>query len=258
MLQVLMTMAGALLAPSAPGAGQASPVTNEAGQAMPAREEIERTVPLDPQALVSVSGIAGPVTVVTGGGSRAEVHIVRMAATPAELACYRTEVRGGGARLVIAHVQERTPECGTLRDRQEVRLVLPRRVDLTLTQIAGTVSIGPLDGTLRLESIARHVTVADVRSADLSSLAQGLTMTLGRIGPGGISIASVTGPIELGFHRGAGADVSISSIIGRVSTNSPVVSIQRSGNGNYRARVGAGGPAVSLSSIAGEVQLIGK
>jgi hypothetical protein len=229
-----------------------------AAEALPARAELNQSFRLDPRALVSVTGIAGPVTVTTGDGDRAEVHIVRLAATERELQCYRTEVHGGGARLTIEHVQDSDRRgCVSIRSRQEVRLVLPRNVDLSLSTIAGAVEIAPIDGRLRLDSIAGHASVAGVRSADLSSLADGLSITFGTLDARGVAISSVVGAVDLNFRPDANADVTVSSVQGNVRSNSAAQRPFRFEDGEASVRIGAGGPPVSVSAVVGEVALHG-
>lgn len=223
---------------------------------MSVRAEIHESFRLDRGAEVSLETIAGPVTVTTGDGDTATVDIVRMAASQRELDCYRTEVTGGGARLVIRHVQDESRACRNIRSRQEVRLTLPRAVNVAMESIAGSVEIAPIDGRLTLSSIAGRVRADGVRSANLSSIAGGLTLSLGEIDASGVDISSIVGPTRIAFGPGTNADVSVSSVVGNVHSTSPSLPISVE-NGHVRARVGAGGPAVSISSIVGLVELSG-
>ena len=222
---------------------------------LPARERIDRSFTLRPGAAVSISSIAGPVTVETGGGSRAEVHILRQARTRQELECTRTEVEGRNGGLSIRQLTpSRLQSCRTIEMRQTVRLVLPRNVDLSLESIAGKLEVGTIDGALRLNSIAGRTTIAGARSANISSVAGRLQLGLGPIDRQGVRISSVTGSVELLFRRGTNADFHADSVLGRVTSASPAVQVRREQN-SYRARVGTGGPMVSVSSIVGQVRL---
>lgn len=231
--------------------------TSAAPAEMAAREEIHRSFRLEEGARVSVSGIAGPVSVTTTEGDTAQVHIVRMARTQRELDCYRTAVTGGGEALSIEHVQDSDRSgCDSIRSRQQVTLVLPRSVNLEFSTIAGRLDIGPVDGVVRLDSIAGHVTLAGARSAEVSSLAGGLTMNLRSLSAAGVQVSSVVGPVDLTFGRGVDADVRLDSVMGSVR-GVPAELDRRlvEENGEYRLRVGAGGPAVRLSSVMGPVRL---
>lgn len=218
---------------------------------MTARDVIDQTYDLARGSTVRVEGIAGPVTVETGDFDRAELHVERMAATQRELDCYRTQVTATANSLTIEHVQDRTRECRNIRSRQEVRLRLPRSANVEMESIAGAVEIGPLDGMLRLNSIAGRTTLAEVRSANISSIAGRLVMGLAPIGEEGVEVSSVAGPIELSAGPNVDADVEVSSIMGSVS-GFPELEGE---DGGYRARIGRGGGRVSLSSIVGSVRL---
>lgn len=251
-----VTSGAAVLAVSGPARGGAvdSGQTQRSGDVMAAQERIDQVYDLAPGAEVSVEGIAGPVTVETGSGNRAEVHVLRMARTQRELDCYRTSVEASPNRLRIEHDQDRTPACRSINSRQEVRLVLPRSANLSLSSIAGRVDVAPLDGHVSMESIAGHVTVASVRSASMSSIAGGLHLNVDRLDARGVDISSVVGGVELAFARNTNADVAVSSVMGRVRSDSPDVRLFGE-NSTYRARIGAGGPNLNISSIVGGVRL---
>lgn len=224
-------------------------------RSMPAREQIDRSFTIGHGASVSITSIAGPVTVETGGSSRAEIHILREARSKAELDCTHTEILTGNNRLSLRQFRpSETGACRQIEMRQTVRLVLPRNVDLSLKSIAGRVAAGTIEGALRLENIAGRTDLAGARSADISSVAGKLTLGLGPIDRRGVRVASVAGSVDLIFRRGTGANVEASSVIGRVTGATPAIQVRQEGR-VYRARIGAGGPLVSLSSIVGQVRL---
>lgn len=241
-----VAFAATLSGPAAAESGQRSDVTP-----MTAREEIDRNYELAPNSTVRVEGIAGPVAVETGDFARAELHVVRLAASQRELDCYRTQISASRDRLTVEHVQERSEDCNNIRARQEVRLRLPRSVSIEMESIAGAVEIGAVDGRLRLNNIAGRATLAGVRSADISSIAGRLTLGLAPIGAEGVEVSSVAGPIELSAGPGVDADVEVSSIMGSVRGFSEL----EGNSSGYRARIGRGGARVSLSSIVGSVTL---
>lgn len=220
-----------------------------------AREEIRRTVHLSPGAEIRATGIAGPVSIETIEGDTAEVHIVRSARTQAELDCYRTEVDSSPERLSIEHVQfSDRPGCDSIRSSQQVRLRVPRRVDVHLSTIAGRVDIGRVDGLVRLDSIAGPVALSGVGAARLDALAGGLSLADARPGAQGIHVSSVVGPIEVSFARNADADVHVTSVSGTVESLSPRGRFTGK-DGNFRLRNGDGGPELSISSVMGPVRL---
>jgi len=228
--------------------------TSSDSEAMPAREESHQIYDLEPGSTVRVTGIAGPVLIETGSGDYAEVDILRMAATERELQCYRTEVSASADSLTIRHVQSRERSCNSIRSRQEVRLRLPPSVNIDLSTIAGRVEIGPVDGMLRLESIAGRVTVARARAVEIDSLAGGLSLGVAALAPQGVRISSVVGSVDLRLERDVDADIRLDSVMGSVSSLSPAVDVVEE-DGAYRARAGAGGGRISVSSVVGRVRL---
>jgi hypothetical protein len=124
-------------------------------------------------------------------------------------------------------------------------------MNVEMESIAGAVEIGAVDGMVRLNSIAGRTTLAEVRSAEISSIAGRLTLGLAPLGREGIEVSSVAGPIELSAGPGVDADVEVDSIMGSVSGFADL----EGENGGYRARIGRGGARVSLSSIVGSVTL---
>jgi DUF4097 and DUF4098 domain-containing protein YvlB len=229
---------------------------NNNSDAMAVREVIDRTVELSPGAEVSLESIAGPVRIETGGGSTAQIHIVRGAATARELACYRTQIDASAGRLKIYHVQDKSRACNSINSRQEVRLVLPRSVRVSMSSVAGDVDIAPIDGRLELSSIAGQVRAHGVRQADLSSIAGGLQLDLGQLDTRGIQVSSIVGPTRISFAPGANADVRVDSVIGNVTSATPAIAVGYH-SGSAVARVGAGGVPVSISSVVGSVTLLG-
>ena len=243
-------LAAAFVAASAGGADTGRRGDRDA--AMTVRDEFSQTYELTAHAQVRIEGIAGPVTIETGDFARAELHVVRMAATQRELDCYRTQVSASRSSLTIEHVQDRNRDgCDSIRSRQEVRLRLPRSISIDLESIAGAVEIGATDGMVRLSSIAGRTTLARVRTADINSIAGRLTMGLAPVGQEGVEVSSVAGGVELNVEPGVDADVRVDSVIGGISGFEDV----EGDAGTYRARIGQGGGRVSLSSIVGSVRL---
>lgn len=245
--------AASLLIAFGPAQGQGQ---NTSSNSMAVRDVINRSVALSPRAEVSLSTIAGPVTIQTGGGATAQIQIIRGAATRRELDCYRTQIDATPARLSIRHVQKQTGDCDSIRSAQQVRLTLPRSVNLSMSSIAGGVDIAPLDGRLKLDSMAGPVKIRGVRSADISSLAGGLSLVLLPLDRRGVRVSSVVGMTDITFARGTNADVRVDSVMGNTTSASPRINLAWR-NGRATARVGSGGVPVTISSVVGHVTFHG-
>jgi hypothetical protein len=238
-----------------------------------AREEIHQTYELAPGARVEVSSISGPVEVQTSDTNAAEVHIVRSAESKASLACSRMVIEHSPNRLVIRTERDRESGCRDQRGRQRVLLRLPRSVNFQASSISGNVTVGEVEGSVRLSSVSGSVRVASVAGTlhlnsisggvevaqaegytDISSVSGSVELAISRLGERGVDINSISGRVELRLLGDVDADVSVDSISGNVETDLPDVTVNKVGSSSFRARIGAGGTPISISSVSGSVR----
>ena len=258
------------------------------------REEINQTYELAPGARVEVSSIRGPVEIVNADTAKAEVQVIRTARTRADLEYHKIEVEQTGNGLVVRGIQE--PEerrRENIRVNHHVILKLPRRIDLSVSSVSGSLKVGDVDGQVHVSSISGSGTIgnvgnklqvssvsgsleignvgADVRinsisgnlrlgqvngSLNVSSVSGGLNVTLVSLDPQGIHIQSVSGSIEIAFKGEVNADFSAEHISGEVYLNVPNVNRDSDEkSSNVRARIGAGGTPITISSVSGNIRL---
>ena len=258
------------------------------------RDEINQTYQLTPGARVEVSSIRGPVKIVNGDTATAEVRIIRTARTRADLEYHKIEVQQTGNGLVVRGVQEpeQRRERNVQVDHQVI-LKLPRRIDLSVNSVSGQLKVGDVDGQTHVSSISGSAKIgnvggklqvssisgnlevgnvgADARvnsisgnlglgqvngSLDVSSVSGGLHATLVSLSPQGIHIRSVSGSIEIGFKSEVNADFHAESVSGQVYLDVPnVTRDSEEKSHNVRARIGAGGTPIMISSVSGDVRL---
>jgi len=218
---------------------------------LPVRNEIHRQYQLAPNTTVEMSTIAGPVEIETTSGQSAEITIVNSAETQADLNCLDTPIEQTPEKLVIRDKSL----CNIVRVSQRVMLKLPRNVNLHLQTIAGYVRIGPTEGMVRLNSIAGHVSTGPLRTAEMTSLASGLSIEINQIGEGGVRLSSIVGGIELGLSDNLNAKFVANSIIGNVVSDIPSIKLSTDGRFDFQAEIGSGGPAITISSIRGGIRL---
>jgi DUF4097 and DUF4098 domain-containing protein YvlB len=218
---------------------------------LPERERIHHSYELAHGATVEVSGIAGPVEIETTNDDMADVNVVRSAPTRADLDCGKIVIEQTSTRLRISSESN----CPIVRGRQSVTLKLPRRADLSVQTIAGDVRIGPTEGMVRLESIAGHVAVTELRAASMNSLAGGLRMSIAGVGERGIHISSVTGGIDMDVRKGVDAELMLKSVVGHVRSDTSDVSISEGGDSDYQAVIGSGGSKILIESVVGGVDI---
>ena len=223
---------------------------------LPEREEMRQSYQLAPGASVTVSGINGAVSVETSNTSTAEVYVVRSARSREDLEHRKVIIENTPAGLVVRGEQERFhPWHGDVR--QRVMLKLPRQVDLTAKGVNGHVTVGEVDGPVKLSGINGRVEVAQATGySEISGINGRVVMTIAHLGERGIHVSGINGGIELRFAEGLNADLSVTGINGDVDTELPNVTVQgRVSRSNFHARIGSGGAPITVSGVNGHVHL---
>ena len=257
------------------------------------REEFNQTYQLAPGARVEVSSIRGPVKIVSGDSATAEVRIIRTARTLADLEYHKIEVEHTGNSLVVRGVQEPGRRGQNIQVNHQVILKLPRRINLSVSSVSGSLKAGDVDGQMHVSSISGSANIGNVGeklqvssvsgslevgnvgaearvtsisgnlglgqvngSLDVSSVSGGLNATLVSLSPQGIHINSVSGSIEIGFKSDVNADFDAKNVSGDVYLEVPNVTREsEEKSSNVRARIGAGGTPITISSVSGNIRL---
>ena len=258
------------------------------------RDEINQTYQLAPGARVEVSSIRGRVEIVTADTATAEVRIVRSARTRADLEYHKIEVEQSGNSLVVRGVQEpEQRRRENVQVDHHVTLRLPRRIDFSVSSISGWIKVGDVDGQTRVNSISGSANIGNVGgklqvssisgslevgnvgedaqvnsisgnarlgqvngSLDVSSVSGGLNATLLSLSPEGIHIRSVSGSVEIGFKSDINADFSAEHVSGQVYIDMPnVTRDSEEKSSSVRARIGAGGTPITITSVSGNIRL---
>ena len=258
------------------------------------RDEINRTYQLEPGARVAVSSIRGPVEIVNTDSATAQVQIIRTARTRADLEYHKIEVEQTANSLVIKGIQEnerRREE--NVQVNHHVILKLPRRIDLAVTSISGSLQTGDVDGQVvvksisgsaeignvggklqvtsisgnveignvgadaRVNSVSGNLRLGQVNGAlDVLSVSGGVSATLASLSTQGIHVKSVSGSVEFAFKSDVNADFSAQSVSGQVYLDMPNVTRDSEVKSpNVRARIGAGGTPITIFSVSGDIRL---
>jgi hypothetical protein len=258
------------------------------------REEINQKYQLAHGARVEVSSIRGHVDILNSDSGMAEVQIIRTARTRADLEYHKIEIEHSGNSLVVRGVQEgeERRERNIQVDHQVI-LKVPRAIDLKVSSVSGHLKVGDVDGETRVHSISGHANIgnlggklqvtsisgnldvgdinADARinsisgnvrlnqvngSVDVTSVSGTLNAKLLSLSPQGIHIKSISGSVEIGFKSDVNADFSADSISGQVYLDVPnVMRDSEVREPNVRARIGAGGTPIEISSVSGNIRL---
>ena len=258
------------------------------------RDEFNQTYQLPQGARVEISSIRGSVKITNTDSATAEVQVIRTARTRADLEYHKIEVAQTGNTLVVRGLQEREDRGGrNVQVNHEVILKLPRSIDLSVSSVSGSLQAGDVDGQMHVSSISGSANFgniggklqvhsvsgsvevgnvgADVRvnsvsgnvglgqvngSLDLTSVSGGVKAALANLSPQGIHINSVSGSIEIGFRSEVNADFTAEHISGQVYLDVPnVVRESEEKSSNVRARIGAGGTPITISSVSGNIRL---
>lgn len=214
-------------------------------------------------ARVEVTGIHGPVQIVTVEGDTAEVRIVTDASDARDLERHKITVEGSGDRLVVRGADNGggggfwrwiAGRKGSVRHRVELRL--PRRVELRASGIHGSVTVGALDGALKLAGVHGNVEVARAAGqANISGVHGNVTVGLADLSGEGVRVSGVHGQIEFRLAADVNADVSVHGIHGSVNVDNPSVTVEQDERHNFEGRVGAGGAPIRVSGVHGNVAL---
>ena len=258
------------------------------------RDEFNQTYQLPQGARVEISSIRGSVKITNTDSATAEVQVIRTARTRADLEFHKIEVAQTGNTLVVRGVQE-PEERGrrNVQVNHQVILKLPRSIDLSVTSVSGSLQSGDVDGPvhvssisgsanfgnvggkLQVNSVSGSVEVGNVGSdarvnsvsgnvglghvngsLDVTSVSGGVKAGLMSLSPQGIHINSVSGSIEIAFKSEVNADFTAEHVSGQVYLDVPNVSREsEEKSSNVRARIGAGGTPITISSVSGSIRL---
>jgi len=221
--------------------------------------QINKTVTLAPGSSVTVRGINGRVTIETWDSAQAEVNISVKASDTAAMERRPILIDNTPTSLII-----RTEEDREGRDRgwdrgwvrHEVHLKMPKNVNLKVSSVNGTVDAGAISGEVAVSSVNGRVTVAQAGTAtQLSSINGRVSLSLLRLGEGGLKVSSVNGGVEIGLPSATNAEVDVRSVNGGINSDLPITVVGEMKRGQLRGRVGDGGPPITITSVNGGVTL---
>ena len=219
-------------------------------------EETRQTFQLSPGARVELTDINGPVQIDTAEGATAELHVkTYSSAKPARKLA--VEQAGGGLIIRGESKQERERAGRFTSSRHHVRLTIPRRAHLSMTNVTDSVRVGELDGSVTLTNVAGRVGVAQATGgAELANVSGSVVMTLGNFGRAGATVKGVPGRVTLRFLGDVNADLQTDGVKGKIYVELPNVAVQgEMTRSDFRAKVGAGGAPLRVSDVAGTVRL---
>jgi len=226
-----------------------------------ARDEIRKSVQLQPGARVEVRGINGFVEIQTSDTDTADVYVLRTANSSEalkrrEITIEQTSngilVRGQQSRRLSfwEHLFGRNPD-------EQVTIKAPRQIALSLNGVNGRVAGSDIDGPLEVRGINGKVELGlATSSVQVSGVNGNISLGVKRLDDGGARLSGVNGNIELRLSKDLNADLSARGMNGNLRSEIPEVNVEKEEHGSrYSARIGNGGPAITVSGINGNVRL---
>lgn len=222
----------------------------------PERDEFQQSYTLAPGSQVEVKAINGSVTIETTSGTTAEVHVIRSARTREDLEFRRVVVEHAGNRFVIRGEGD-SDGRRRAKVRQQVRLRLPRKVDLEVHGINGSVKAAEIEGRGSVSGVNGNVELTQVGGINkISGINGSVWVSVAHLGEEGMKISGVNGRVDVQFAMDLNAEIHASGINGKVETDLPATSLLSEWNrSNFKAKVGSGGPVISVSGVNGKVAL---
>src|SRR5262245_47001047 len=197
-------------------------------------------------------GISGPVTISSGRTGMVDIDVLRTAATQQELDCHEVKIDYRPDVITIRQVQFHRPECQSIRASQSLTLRVPPDALLDVSTIAGELQVtGPVR-SVTATSIASHVSISGAETVDLTSLAGGLSLSMGGAPTKSATIQSVMGAVELNVGERRDVEIRISSLAGHLRSVPPDFVGLRTNDG-YLLRGGERGSSLWIRSVQGDV-----
>ena len=219
-------------------------------------DQVQRTVTLSPGAMVRITGINGLVELETSDSQVADVRVTVQATSRQAMERRPIQIDSTASSLTIATNKERQRDDDGERVRHDVRVRLPRKIDLEVAGVNGAVTVGALDGSVRLNGINGRTTVTHAGSAsEISSINGRTIVSVARLAAAGLRVSAVNGGIEIGLPAAINANLEVSSVNGGIDSDFPVTVTKGFGRGRMEGSLGSGGPPIVITAVNGGVRL---
>lgn len=148
---------------------------------------------------------------------------------------------------------------------------VPAGVRLSARNVSGDVEARGLRGPVDARSVSGDVHVTSAADVRASSVSGNVFASLGRIPARGLEFRSVSGDVTLELPAGTDADFQARTLSGEIESDFPLTVEGRRGRRNdddddrgwprvrvghnMHARIGGGGPELSVSTVSGDITL---
>ena len=221
----------------------------------PEKDEFQQSYTLAPGSQVEIKAINGSVTIETTSGSTAEVHVIRLARKREDLEYRKVVVEQAGSRFTVRGENDSEGRRHA-EVRQQVMLKLPRKVDLEVHGINGSVKAAEIEGHGSVSGVNGKVELTQVGGINkISGINGSVSVSVARLDQEGMKISGVNGRVDVQFAENLNAEIHASGINGKVETDLPTLLLLEWSRSNFKGKVGSGGPIISVSGVNGKVAL---
>jgi len=137
--------------------------------------------------------------------------------------------------------------------------------DLNIGEVGGPLDISGVSGTVTIDRVSQTAGIKSVSgslkigrsddSLDITGISGDLSAGIAKLGARGVQINTVSREVELRFNGEVDAQFSAKSVSRPVSVDLPNVNIEEKSAAGMRARIGKGGPPISINGVSGAVRL---
>lgn len=221
--------------------------------------QINKTVTLAPGSNVKVSIVSGDINVETWDSDRAEINITVKASDIAAMERQPIIIENTPNSLTI-RVEDDKEGRRQGRDRgwvsHDVRLKLPRNINLKASSVNGGIDVGAVSGEVGASSVNGGIVIAQAGTAtQLSSVNGSISISILRLSETGLRVSTVNGGVKIGLPSETNAEIDFRSVNGSVDSDLPITVIGEMKRGQLRGRIGDGGPPITITSVNGGVTL---
>jgi hypothetical protein len=225
------------------------------------KEEMHQTYPLAADGRLSLANVNGSVRLSVWDRPEVKLDAVKSARSTNDLEKLKIEVESKADRLAVRtrHGEFkgwrgwRRSSSGSV----DYRLTVPRSVRLEdISNVNGLIEIEGARGQVRASTVNGALRALGLAgSAELSSVNGTVKVAFVSLAQvKSVSAGTVNGAVELELPAGANADLSASTVNGRISGD---VSVKKNwpSRAEVKTRLGQGGPKINLSTVNGGVRI---
>ena len=138
--------------------------------------------------------------------------------------------------------------------RVNFRVELPKGIKLIGRAVDGGISVDALQGDVEVSTVNGNVMIRTTGAAEATTVNGDIDASIGRVASSDNAFKTVNGSVTLLMPSELGALINASSVTGKVNTELPL-QVREAKRSKLSGTLGAGGPEVSVKTVAGDVHL---